>query len=77
MPTYRFKNTETGEVFEAILSLAERETFLAENPHITQEICAPRLGDPVRLGIRKVDDGFKDVLKKAKRAHRNSTINDF
>lgn len=25
---------------------------------------APALGDPIRLGLKRPDDGFKDVLRK-------------
>ena len=76
MPLYSIKNTETGEVTEMNMSMADRETFLKENPHMTQVFSkAPSIGDSVRLGIRRIDDNFNDVLKGAKKGHRNSTIN--
>ena len=34
MPTYRFQNTETGEIFEKWMYMAEKEPFLKENPHL-------------------------------------------
>ena len=83
MPTYSFRNTETNEEFESIMSMAERESYLQNNPHIKQTIKkAPEIGDSVRLGIRKPDDGFRDVLKNVKHHHGGSrttknTINDF
>ena len=77
MPTYSFKNIETNEEFERILSMSERETYLEENPHVKQTIKkAPALGDSVRLGLRKPDQGFREVLQKAK-VHKHNTINDF
>lgn len=77
MPTYSFKNIETNEEFERILSMSERETYLEENPHIKQTITvAPSLGDSVRLGLRRPDNGFREVLQKAK-VHKHNTINDF
>ncbi len=77
MPTYSFKNIETNEEFERILSMSERETYLEENPHVKQTIKrAPSLGDSVRLGVRKPDQGFREVLQKAK-VHKHNTINDF
>ena len=36
MPSYSFKNNDTGEEFEQILSMSEREKFLEQNPHIHQ-----------------------------------------
>lgn len=36
MPIYKFEDTNTGEVEEKFLSLAGREKYLEENPHIKQ-----------------------------------------
>ena len=36
MPSYSFKNTETGEEWEEFFSISEREKFLEQNPHIQQ-----------------------------------------
>jgi hypothetical protein len=74
MPTYTFTNTETEEVFTEILSLSEREEFLKNNPHIKQNLATPGYADSVRLGVRKIDKSFNDVLIKAKSAHKYSTI---
>lgn len=75
MPTYSMKNTLTEEVTDVWLSMAEREKYLADNPHIVQVFTTvPPILDSVRLGIRKVDRGFNDVLQKAKGAHYRSTI---
>lgn len=74
MPTYDFKHEETGEIVTHYLSLKEREEFLENNPQYKQVLAAPVFGDSVRLGIRRHDDGFNDVLKKVKSHHRGSTI---
>jgi hypothetical protein len=36
---------------------------------------APSLGDPVRLGIRKVDNGFKEVMQKIHHNNPGSNLN--
>ena len=36
MPSYSFRNTETGEEWEELLSISEREKFLEQNSHIEQ-----------------------------------------
>lgn len=78
MPLYTFENKKTGETFDVRMSMAEREVYIQENPHLQQIITeAPAIGDPVRLGLRKPDANFRDVLKKAKAAHKHNTINDF
>jgi hypothetical protein len=82
MPSYTFLNTESGEVFTTIMSIAEREDYLKANPHIQQQlISAPALGDSIRLGLKKPDNGFRDRLKEIKKAHSKgitkSTVNTF
>lgn len=75
MPTYTFVNTDTTEELTMIMSIAEYEQYKQDNPHMNQKIGTPAFGDSVRLGIRRPDDNFNDVLKKAKSSHKYSTIN--
>lgn len=79
MPLYTFTDTTTGRVWDDIMTLSERETFLKENPHVEQSICAPPLVDPTRLSIKgvnnKADSSFRDLLKDMKTKFRGSTIN--
>jgi hypothetical protein len=76
MPSYTFKNTETNEQFDSVMSIAARTQYLEENPHIIQLIGrAPSIGDSIRLGIRKPDDGFRDVLKNVQHHHKKDNIN--
>jgi hypothetical protein len=77
MPTYTFKNIETDEVFDKLMSWKERELYLADNPQLESIIGgAPAMGDSVRLGIRKPDDGFKEVLSKISAANYKSNLSD-
>lgn len=70
MPNYSFKDTNSGEQWVDSMSIADKEQYLKDNPHIVQEItAAPSLGDPVRLGIKRIDNGFRDVLRSVKKAH--------
>lgn len=65
MPTYNFRNKDTGEEFEKFMSISAREEFLKQNPSIETMISgAPMVADPVRVGARKRDSGFKEVLQK-------------
>ena len=63
MPTYDFRDKTTGEVFERIMKIADKEQFLLDNPNIEQALLsAPAFtGDHV---IIKKDSGFKEVLQK-------------
>jgi hypothetical protein len=75
MPLYDFRNTKTGEVFEEFFKISEKEEYLLANPHIQQLVSKITLGDSMRLGIRRPDQGFKDVLRKIKSAHPKGHIN--
>lgn len=76
MPTYDFRNTETGETFTKTMKIAEKEQYLQENPHIHQTyLTAPAMGDSVRLGVRKADNGFKEVLQKIHQKTPGSRLN--
>ena len=59
MPIYPLKNTETEEIFERVMKIAEYEQYLIENPHIQRyyDRGTPYL-DPVRLGIVKPPSDF-------------------
>lgn len=74
MPTYDFRNKETGEVFERIMKIADKEQYLAENPHIEQALLsAPAFtGDHVTI---KKDSGFKEVLQKIHEKTPGSQLN--
>ena len=65
MPTYTFKNLQTGEFVEHVLRMSQLDQFKADNPHLERALVdAPSFGDPVRLGLRKNDDGWREVLQK-------------
>lgn len=76
MPTYRFKNNETGEEFDDFISNSRREELLEKNPHISQV--------PTPFGIvsttgsidSKTDGGWKEVLGKVSEKHPDSPLAD-
>ena len=71
MPTYRFENTETGEIFEKWMLMSEKEPYLKENPHLKPLI-------PTQMNVGEVGDwqnklvskhpGWNEVLEKTSRA---------
>lgn len=75
MPTYNFVDTETGEEFEALMKISEREVFLKENPHIQTVIMAPAIVGGVSIKD-KVPDGFKEVLSKVAESHKGSSVGE-
>jgi hypothetical protein len=71
LPTYRFENIETGEIFEKWMLMAEKEPYLKENPHFKPLI-------PTQMNVGEVGDwqnklaskhpGWNEVLKSASKA---------
>jgi hypothetical protein len=80
MPTYEFQDTNTGEIFEKILKISEREKYLQDNPHIKQRISSGQtVIESARLGRMKPDQGFRDLLSSMKnnKAYTGNKINDW
>ena len=75
MPTYSFKNTETGELFEMFFTgYKKKDEYLAEHPEVIQQIQAPGIVSGV--AGTKPDESFRDVLRNIdRRAGRNSKVN--
>ena len=42
MPTYTFKNKDTGEVFDKIMKIAEKPEYLKDNSNITLQKIADK-----------------------------------
>ena len=74
MPTYTFLNKETGEVFDKLMTWNDRQSYLEKNPLLEVVMGAPAMGDSVRLGVRKNDDGFREVLSKISAANYKSNL---
>ena len=73
MPTYDFVNIETGEEFEEFMSMAAREQYLKDNPHIQQMLGATMTVSGVSI-TGKIPDGFKEVLSKVSENHKQSAV---
>ena len=74
MPIYEIENTETGEIFEIMMKIGDKERLLRKNTHFRQVPSAPNLnfggvGDRV-----KRDGGMNDVLSKIADANPSSPM---
>lgn len=80
MPTYKFLNNDTGEEYEEFMGISALETYLKENPNITQLVNGAPLIHSGR-GLSKPDAGFRDLLKTIKKGNSKglgaSTVNTF
>lgn len=78
MPIYTFKNLHTQEIEEHTLRISEYDKFKEDNPHLERYIDgSPGMSDPVRLGLVKPSDGFREVLRNIKKGSPGSKINTF
>jgi hypothetical protein len=75
MPTYTFRNKETGDQFEKMMKISELDSFREQNPQLETVIQSPMICDPVRVGARKMDTGFKEVLQKVHEQTPGSKLN--
>ena len=76
MANYTFYNTKTKKQEIISMPMTELDLFKESNIHLEQQFTVPNIADPTRLGIRKPDAGFRDVLRRVKKASgRNNTIN--
>jgi len=76
MPTYCFRNNETGEVHEEIMKMDDREKYLKDHPELTQVLEVPQIVSGTD-GLRKPDDSFRDILRNIDKKHksRKNTMN--
>lgn len=68
MPTYTFRNPETGEEVTEMMTIAEMEEKEASGWQVLPG--APYLGDIARQGLKKPSDGFRDILRTIKKKHK-------
>jgi hypothetical protein len=71
-------NLDTNEISEVNMKFTEFQHFLETNPSYKQAFTRfPATVDPVRVGVKRPDDNFLDVLKNVKHNHKKNTINDW
>lgn len=58
------------------MSNTEREEYLKENPRIEQTLSKVTIVSGVD-GIRKPDNGFRDLLKEMKKTHKKGNFGQF
>ena len=76
MANYTFYNKTTKKEIIVSMPMSELDSYKELNPHLEQLITVPNIADPSRLGLQKPDAGFRDVLKRIKKASgKRSTIN--
>lgn len=83
MPYYDYQCSKCKHAFEKKLHIEELHGPEHEPcpecggaKTVMNIVGAPPFGDPVRLGVRRPDDGFKDVLREIHKKNHGSLIKD-
>ncbi len=75
MPIYSIQDIETLDEYEVSMKYSELDEYLEQNSNLKQIFTRfPGVVDSARIGVKKTDSSFRDVLSKAKSAHKHSTI---
>ena len=74
MPIYTFENTKTGKVFDDMMSISDKESYLKKNKHIKQLITTINISSGVMGVNMKNDGGWKDNLSRIADAHPTSEL---
>lgn len=85
MPIYEFSCKKCNHVFDEMLSMNEYDLPLSQpcpSCQATDSVnrhwgTAPSIGDPVRLGITKPPQGFKDLMNHYKSVHPGGNLKGF
>ena len=80
MPNYEYKCKSCNAKFEKLVPMAKRLSPQKQKcdqcgkKEIELQISCPAICDPVRIGVKKPDKGFQEVLQKIKQKHPTNNI---
>lgn len=78
MPIYEFKNTETGELTEKVLSISEYDDYLKDNPNLVRyysPASSPGLISDSQSTLRRAGTEWRNHLDRMKAGSgRGNTI---
>lgn len=76
MPTYIFRDKETGEVYESFMTYTERNELLNARPELEPVVTAPALISGISGITHKNDSGFGDMMSRIAEANPYSPLAD-
>ena len=76
MPTYNFRDKESGTVVEKFMTISEMDDYLKKNSTLELVPASPSIISG-RSGAYKPDDTFRDMLRTMKKTNKGSNINTF
>jgi hypothetical protein len=76
IPTYQFRNKESGKEVTIFMSMGDYRIFIEEHPHLDQlPSTSLQIGDSILLGREKPGGAFRERLKDIKDSHIRSNVN--
>jgi len=78
MPTYSFRDNDTGKEFDVVMSISERDEYVKKNKNHTQILkSAPMVVQGHRSGNTDLgkNKGFKEVLNNIHKRTPGSVLN--
>ncbi len=76
MPTYDFRNKETGEIIEnVVMKMAELDKYYEDHPELERYYGNQK--PHTMYGKPKQSDGFKEVMSKIQRAHPGANLSRY
>jgi hypothetical protein len=76
MPTYSFRDKDTGVTHDKFLSFSGRDEYLKQNPNLEQvHTSAPAFTGDHISAVKKHDTGFKEVLQRIHEKTPGSQLN--
>ena len=74
MPTYTFEIIETGEQYDEMMKISERDDYIKNNPQVKPVMTAPNfVGDHI---VKRMDGGMKETLQKIAEKNPNTPLAD-
>jgi len=74
MPTYTFEIIETGEQYDEMMKISERDDYIKNNPQVKPVMTAPNfVGDHI---VKRMDGCMKETLQKIADKNPNSPLAD-
>ena len=84
MPIYDFKCKKCENTWDEMLLYKNRDKpcksgcpKCAESGMIERVIGAPIMSEPHKMGLKRPDSGFREVISKIKQHHPKNTIRDY
>jgi|TARA_X000000368_G_scaffold408031_1_gene388182 hypothetical protein len=75
MPTYDWKNKETGEIVTNMMKIADLDKYKEEHPELERYF--GNQAPATMYGKPKQTEGFKEVMQKMQAAHPKANLSRF